>query len=288
MVKDSLNSMYSKVLVTGASAGLGEGFVRMLLDEGLEVWGTSRRPRQLPERDRFHPVELDLRNADSLKDFLDNVLRQGPPFDLVVNNAGYGAFYPFDKFPENEIGGQIDVLLSGPIQICRQAYSGMHQRGHGVLVNVSSLAAEFPLPYMSLYNASKSGLSGFSQSLILESRGSGVTVIDFQPGDFTTSFNAKHPHSRLGLGGGKSTSFRRLGCDRKEAQERPAGRNCRPETAQSPTQTAKRNRSHGPVFPGCPVPIYDAIPATERHSVVHSPLLRHEIKLHPQVRSKRR
>ncbi len=190
MVKDSLNSMYSKVLVTGASAGLGEGFVRMLLDEGLEVWGTSRRPRQLPERDRFHPVELDLRNADSLKDFLDNVLRQGPPFDLVVNNAGYGAFYPFDKFPENEIGGQIDVLLSGPIQICRQAYSGMHQRGHGVLVNVSSLAAEFPLPYMSLYNASKSGLSGFSQSLILESRGSGVTVIDFQPGDFRTSFNA--------------------------------------------------------------------------------------------------
>ena len=190
MVKDSFNSMYSRALVTGASAGLGEGFVRMLLDEGLEVWGTSRRPRQLPKRDRFHPVELDLRDAESLKVFLDTVLRQGPPFDLVVNNAGYGAFYPFEKFPVEEIGDQIDVLLSGPIKICRQAYAGMHRRGHGVLVNVSSLAAEFPMPCMSLYNASKSGLSGFSRSLILESRGSGVAVIDFQPGDFRTAFNS--------------------------------------------------------------------------------------------------
>ncbi len=190
MVKESFNSMYSRALVTGASAGLGEGFVRMLLDEGLEVWGTSRRPEQLPQRDRFHSVKLDLRDADSLKVFLDTVLRQGPPFDLVINNAGYGAFYPFEKFPENEIGGQIDVLLSGPIKICRQVYAGMHRRGYGVLVNISSLAAEFPMPCMSLYNASKSGLSGFSRSLILESQGSGVAVIDFQPGDFRTAFNS--------------------------------------------------------------------------------------------------
>ncbi len=189
-MKNSLKKKYGRALVTGASAGLGEGFASMLLEEGLEVWGTSRKLAHLSERENFHPVELDLCNADSLDNFLNNVLRKGPPFDIVINNAGYGAFYPFEKFPNDEIGCQIDVLLTGPIKVCREAYASMRLRGQGVLVNVSSVAAEFPLPYMSLYNTAKSGLSGFSRSLILESCGSGVTVIDFQPGDFLTAFNS--------------------------------------------------------------------------------------------------
>ncbi len=189
-MKNTLHTKFSKALVTGASTGLGEGFVQMLLEEGLEVWGTSRQAENMPIRDGFHPVELDLSDKDSLENFRAKYLCDGPSFDLVINNAGYGVFFPFEKFPHEEISGQIDVLLSGPIKICREVYGGMLRRGHGTLVNVSSLAVEFPLPYMSLYNTAKSGLSAFSRSLMMESRNTGVTVIDFRPGDFRTSFNA--------------------------------------------------------------------------------------------------
>ena len=184
-----LSSKYNKALVTGAGTGLGKGFAQMLLDERVEVWGTSRKPDQMPRRPGFHAIELDLLNPASVDELLREVIGKDRGFDLVINNAGYGAFYPFEKFPVDEISNQIEVLLSGPIKICRQAYAGMRKRGHGTIINVTSLAVEFPLPYMSLYNAAKSGLSAFSQSLMMESRNTGVTVIDFRPGDFRTSFN---------------------------------------------------------------------------------------------------
>jgi short-subunit dehydrogenase len=65
----------------------------------------------------------------------------------------------------------------------------MRERRRGTIVNVSSLAGAFPLPYLAAYTAAKAGLSGFTQSLMLTERGTGVRLIDFQPGDFRTAFN---------------------------------------------------------------------------------------------------
>jgi short-subunit dehydrogenase len=65
----------------------------------------------------------------------------------------------------------------------------MRARGRGTLVNVSSLAAEFPLPYMAGYNVAKAGLSALSESLLFESRGTAVKIVDFRPGDYRTAFN---------------------------------------------------------------------------------------------------
>lgn len=184
-----LNHRYRRALVTGASSGLGLAFAEMLLSDGVEVWATSRRIERIPDREGLHPVELDLADASSLDRFLSELREKMPDFDLVVNNAGYGGFFPFESYPEPEIGQQIDVLVTGPARICRWVYESMRARGDGVIVNISSLAAEFPLPYMSMYNAGKSGLSGFSRSLMIEAVGTGVAVIDFQPGDFRTRFN---------------------------------------------------------------------------------------------------
>ena len=184
-----LNSRYTRALVTGASSGLGLAFAEMLLAEGVEVWATARSTERLMSRDGLHPMELDLASDASLGQFISRVRDTLPDLDLLVNNAGYGGFFPFEQYPESEIIDQVGVLLTGPVRICRSVYESMRARGKGVIVNVSSLAAEFPLPYMSMYNAGKSGLSGFSRSLMLESVGSGVVVIDFQPGDFRTSFN---------------------------------------------------------------------------------------------------
>jgi short-subunit dehydrogenase len=75
------------------------------------------------------------------------------------------------------------------MELSHSSYRLMRARGRGCLVHVSSIAAEFPLPYMSGYNVAKAGLSALSESLMFESRGSGITVIDFRPGDYRTNFN---------------------------------------------------------------------------------------------------
>jgi len=180
---------YRTALVTGASSGLGLAFARMLRDEGVEVWGASRQPEAVAKAENWHPVPLDLTSPDSLLKAIAQVRREAGTPDLLINNAGSGVFAGFAHFPPEEIQRQIQLLLTGPMEITRAFWPEMLARKRGAVVNVSSLAAEFPLPAMSLYTAAKAGLSGFSRGLMLESAGSGVQVVDLQPGDFKTNFN---------------------------------------------------------------------------------------------------
>ena len=92
-----ISNIYSKALVTGASRGLGRAFTDMLLDEGVEVWGTSRNLNHLTKRDGFHPLELDLSCNESLTQVIENTQTEG--IDLLINNAGSGTFARFEDFP---------------------------------------------------------------------------------------------------------------------------------------------------------------------------------------------
>lgn len=186
----TLSQRYRSAIVTGASSGLGRAFAEMLLAEGVEVWATSRDAQRLPEHERLHPIALDLADGRSMEAFSRGMGQLFPEIDLLINNAGAGVFGSFEEMDPADIAEQMRVLLHGPIALCHQIYPHMLARGAGAVVNVASLAREFPLPYFSLYNAAKAGLSNFTRSLQTECAGSGVAVIDFQPGDYKTSFNA--------------------------------------------------------------------------------------------------
>ncbi|MGF1453301.1 MAG: SDR family NAD(P)-dependent oxidoreductase [Opitutales bacterium] len=187
----TLSEHYRAALVTGASSGLGAAFTDMLLAEGLEVYGTSRSPEKMPERPGLHRLPLDLADGDSMGAFLESMQEEWPKIDVLVNNAGNGIFNRFEEFEPEQIGEQLRVLLHGPMALCHAALPHFLLRGNGMIVNVASLARAFPLPYFSLYNAAKAGLSNFSRSLQTELSGTGVGVIDFQPGDYRTRFNAE-------------------------------------------------------------------------------------------------
>ena len=80
-------------------------------------------------------------------------------------------------------------MLNATMRLSHAALRRMRERQRGCLVNISSLAVEFPLPFMSAYNVAKAGLSALTESLIVETRGTAINVIDFRPGDFRTDFN---------------------------------------------------------------------------------------------------
>ena len=195
MAEPRVSDHYRTACVTGASTGLGRAFADMLLAEGVRVWGTSRDPSRLAALGssadrRFTPIALDLRDAPSIHRIWSAADQDAGGFDILINNAGFGVFGEFARVDFATWEDQLAVMLVHPARLSHLALDGMLARSRGALVNVSSLAAEFPLPFQSAYNMAKSGLSALSESLMIETANTSVAVIDFRPGDYRTDFDA--------------------------------------------------------------------------------------------------
>jgi len=187
-----LSSLYRHAFVTGASTGLGRAFAEMLVADGVRVWGTSRESSRLGELvarhgPHFTPVALDLRDGAAAEQTF-RAADQSAQFDVVINNAGYGVFGQFAATDFEPWREQMEVMLVNTARLSHAALRAMLARNRGALVNISSLAAEFPLPFQSAYNVAKAGLSALNESLMLEVAGTGVIVLDVRPGDYRTDF----------------------------------------------------------------------------------------------------
>lgn len=189
----TVSELHGTALVTGASTGLGRAFAEMLLADGVRVWGTSRDPARLhglatAHPGRFTPLALELGEAAQLDSAWRDAERAAGGFDLVINNAGYGVFAEFTKVDFGVWEDQLRIMLVNTARLSHHALRGMLPRRHGALVNISSLAAEFPLPFQSAYNIAKAGLTALNESLMVELAGTGVIVLDVRPGDYRTDF----------------------------------------------------------------------------------------------------
>lgn len=182
-------SVRTRVFLTGASAGIGLATARALAAAGCEVWGTSRDLARLP-RDlaNFHPMELSLTEPESIRTAWTRAKSESGGFEIVVNNAGDGWFDSIADVPTEKVRAQFETLFFGPLQLIQLALPDLRDR-RGLLINVTSLAAQLPIPFMAPYSAAKAALASLTASLRLELAGSGVRVVDLQPGDIKTRFN---------------------------------------------------------------------------------------------------
>ena len=175
-------------LITGGSSGIGLALSELLIKEGYHVYSVSRNPERGPVSHRFTPLKFDLLETDKISAFAENFCNQFGVPDILVNNAGNGAFYEWNYFPPDEIKKQIDLLFTAPVMLCRSLAPRMSRGQRGTILNLSSLATLYPLPYMPLYNAGKSALSSFTRSMMLEYPNF-PKWIDFKMGDVRTDFN---------------------------------------------------------------------------------------------------
>ncbi|URX63150.1 SDR family oxidoreductase [Luteibacter anthropi] len=185
-----------RALVTGASSGIGEAFARELARRGHDLVLTARRADRLETlaaelRDR-HGVDaivapLDLSRVDGPEALVAALDAQHLHIDVLINNAGYAVPGFFDEASWEAQAAFIQVLMTAPTELAYRLLPGMKARGYGRIVNVASLAAHIPgSAGHTLYGASKAYLVKFSQSLALETRGTGVHVTGLCPG-FTYS-----------------------------------------------------------------------------------------------------
>jgi short-subunit dehydrogenase len=178
-----------KVFLTGSSSGIGLETAKLLTARGFEVWGTSRDPARLPQLRQFHRVPMDLTQTDSIRQGFTAALKEAGAFDVLINNAGAGAFGAIETMPAEMVREQFQLLMDAPLELIRLALPAMRQRGRGTIINVTSLAAQFPIPFMAPYSAAKSALSALTAGLRMELFNTPIRVVEIRPGDINTPFH---------------------------------------------------------------------------------------------------
>lgn len=194
-------------LVTGASSGIGETYTRYLARLGYDVVLVARRQARLQqlaeELERAFGVRTTVLVADLADD--DGVARvvehiEGVEhLDLLVNNAGFGLPDDFADADADEMHDMVRVHVVAPLRLTRAALPGMLDRGTGAVVNVSSVAAFYPMPGQNIYGATKAFLNHATEALHQELRGSGVRVQALCPGFTRTEFQGEADIASSGL-----------------------------------------------------------------------------------------
>ena len=176
------------VLVTGASAGFGEAFVRRFVREGSRVVATARRLDRLQALadelgDRVLPLQLDLQDAEAITAAAADLPRDFAEVDVLVNNAGLAlGLDPVQAGDPDDWDTVIDTNCRGLARMTRAFLPRMIERGRGHVINIGSVAATYPYAGGAIYGATKAFVQQFSLDLRSDLHGTGVRVTCIEPG----------------------------------------------------------------------------------------------------------
>ena len=173
-----------KVLLTGATGGLGRAIAKALASRGAKLVLSSRKAEEL---DQLAGALPGAGHATAVSDLAEEgaalaLLEQAGDLDVLVANAGLPASGRLDSFSQDEIGRALRVNLESPVRMTRALLPAWQQRGSGHFVFISSISGFAATPRASLYAATKFGLRGFALNLREDLRGSGVGVSVITPG----------------------------------------------------------------------------------------------------------
>ena len=182
-----------RVLVTGASRGIGRSLATAFAGAGAQVALVARDRTALEGLatelgGSAHPA--DLLDPAQVRELVGRVEEEAGPVDVLVNNAGLAVEGPLWEHGDDDVARQVQINLTAPLDLCRQAIPRMLDRGGGHLVNVASLAALASVPGMTTYAATKAGLAHGSAALRDELKGLPIGVTTVMVGGVPTDMLA--------------------------------------------------------------------------------------------------
>ncbi|CAN5600399.1 SDR family oxidoreductase [soil metagenome] len=167
-----------RVLVTGASTGIGAATARVLTARGHEVVATARRVEALDHLDVAQVLALDVTSNESVA----ACVAEAGDIDVLVNNAGISETGPLETYPHEALQKMFETNVFGPMRMVRALVPAMRERGHGVVVNVTSVEGRVAAPLAGAYCGTKHALEALSESLALEVGHFGLRVVIVEPG----------------------------------------------------------------------------------------------------------
>lgn len=200
--KDVMENLTDKVaLVTGGSKGIGYGVAQALANSGLKVAITGRNKERIEDaakelsnstNSEILALVADVRKYDELENAVTKIKDKWGAIDVVVANAGVGHYSPIDQTSLEDWQNTIDTNLTGVFHTVKASVEEL-KKSQGYLITISSLAGTNFFANGAAYNASKFGLTGFTQAVMLDLRHYGVKVSTIMPGSVATYFNDHTP-----------------------------------------------------------------------------------------------
>lgn len=188
-------------LITGGSKGIGYGIAAALMEHNMKVAITSRSQSNAEEaanklnqlgKGEALGIAADVRDFNSQQKVVDKILQEWGQLDLLVANAGLGHFASIEDMTLDQWNETIDTNLTGVFYSIKASLEAL-KASKGYIITISSLAGTNFFPQGSAYNASKFGLTGFTQSVMLDLRQHGIKVTTIMPGSVSTYFNNHQP-----------------------------------------------------------------------------------------------
>lgn len=175
------------ILITGASSGFGRAMARRFAQDGAKLVLAARRGEKLralaAEVGGAHIIELDVRDRAAIHAALAGLPAGFAQLDLLINNAGLAlGLEPAQRASADDWEQMVDTNIKGLMHITREVLPGMVARQRGHIINMGSIAGEWPYPGGNVYGATKAFVRQFSLNLRADLLGSGVRVTDVEPG----------------------------------------------------------------------------------------------------------
>jgi NAD(P)-dependent dehydrogenase (short-subunit alcohol dehydrogenase family) len=192
-----MESLKGKIAaVTGGTRGIGRAIVERLVSEGALVAlcgrtaeSAERAAADLRNAGRVIGAGADVTHSEEVRAFFELIDREFGGLDILVNNAGGAVFKKVGEMSLEDWHRNIDLNLNGAFYCTREALARFRQRGAGFVVNISSLAAKNAFSGGAGYNASKFGMNGFTEALMLDHRQENLRVCSIMPGSVDTDFS---------------------------------------------------------------------------------------------------
>jgi NAD(P)-dependent dehydrogenase (short-subunit alcohol dehydrogenase family) len=183
-------------LVTGVSSGIGRASAEQLAELGFRTFGTVRR--EVAPQTNIEQLRLDVRDGDSAKAAVAEVLDRAGRIDVLVNSAGASLLGAAEETSVDEARDLFETNFFGVFRMTQAVLPAMRTRRAGRIVNISSVLGFLPAPFLSVYAATKHAVEGYSETLDHEVRYFGIRVIIVEPGFTRTQLGsnggrAKHP-----------------------------------------------------------------------------------------------
>ena len=191
------------ILITGASSGIGRNTAERFQSMGWNVAATMRNPgagSDLSGQESSLVTRLDVTDPDSIDEAVEKTIARFGTIDVLLNNAGYGAYGPLEAFPIEKIERQFATNVIGLMAVTRAVLPHMRAAHSGIIVNVSSIGGQMTFPLGSLYHGSKFAVEGISEALHFELEPLGIRVKIIEPGMIKTDFGGRSFDFEMGEG----------------------------------------------------------------------------------------
>lgn len=179
-------------IVTGGSAGIGFAIAQKFISDGIQTIIVGRDEKKLDSAkallgDLCHPLQCDLSNLSSIPGLIEGVVKRFGQVDILVNNAGINMKKDFTEVTDEEFQHIITTNLSSIFTISREVTKHMLTKKSGSIINISSMAAQYGLPKVIAYSASKAAIDGMTRAMAVELSPRGIRVNAIAPGFIVTA-----------------------------------------------------------------------------------------------------